>query len=292
MSNYNVLISTVFKGEIADNAEIKSRDIIKAIEGFEESIAIISKNIYGKDCSISCTLKAPKKGSFELNYIFQFIGIAPMLFNTTHIEQLPSVISMMYGLFIKTDGKKIKNIEQNSSGSGVNLILEDNNTIAFNNCIFSVDNNAVKETLNNDKLRDAITKSHSPIINQSAREVTYKDINNKELSTVTRDNYRAFNPLAEKLTEDKKEMELWVKGLSFDGKKWDFKDKKMGEFFSAPIKDDKFQKILLEGEAFKNGDSIIANVFIKYSDKQCIRNKYTITEVIKHIIAPTQMTVF
>lgn len=48
MSNENILISTVFKGEIADNAEIKSRDIIKAIEGFEESIAMISKKIYGK----------------------------------------------------------------------------------------------------------------------------------------------------------------------------------------------------------------------------------------------------
>jgi hypothetical protein len=50
---------------MSDNAEIKSRDVIKAIEGFEESISIISKNIYGQDCSISCNLKAPKEGSFS-----------------------------------------------------------------------------------------------------------------------------------------------------------------------------------------------------------------------------------
>jgi C-terminal processing protease CtpA/Prc len=43
--NNNIFISTVFKGGMSDNAEIKSRDVIKAIEGFEESISIISKNI-------------------------------------------------------------------------------------------------------------------------------------------------------------------------------------------------------------------------------------------------------
>ncbi len=78
--NNNIFISTVFKGGMSDNAEIRSRDVIKAIEGFEESISIISKNIYGQDCSISCNLKALKEGSFELNYIFQFIGMTPMLF--------------------------------------------------------------------------------------------------------------------------------------------------------------------------------------------------------------------
>jgi hypothetical protein len=61
---------------MSDNAEIKSRDVIKAIEGFEESISIISKNIYGQDCSISCNLKALKEGSFELNYIFHFAGVS------------------------------------------------------------------------------------------------------------------------------------------------------------------------------------------------------------------------
>ena len=288
--NNNVFISTVFKGKMSDGAEIKSRDVIKAIEGFEESIKIISKNIYGKDCNISCNLKAPKKGSFELNYIFQFIGMAPMLLNPVYIEQLPDILSVLYELFIKSEGKKVKSIEKNNNG-GINLNVDDGATVMFDNCTFNIDNNILKDTLNDDKLRESITKSHTPISNQSAERVIYKNNKNKELSTVTKNNYMAFNPLVEKMTEDEKEMELWVKGLSFDGKKWDFQDKLSEESFSAPIQDMSFQKTILEGEPFKNGDSIVANVFIKYSDKKGKRNQYMITKVIEHIVAPTQLTI-
>lgn len=288
--NNNVFISTVFKGKMSDDAEIKSRDVIKAIEGFEESIKIISKNIYGKDCNISCNLKAPKKGSFELNYIFQFIGMAPTLLNPVYIEQLPDILSVLYELFIKSKGKKVKSIEQNNNGS-ISLNVDDGGTIMFDNCTFNIDSNILKDTLNNDKLRESITKSHAPISNQSAERVIYKNNKNKELSTVTKNNYMAFNPLVEKTTEDEKEMELWVKGLSFDGKKWDFQDKSSEENFSAQIQDIGFQKTILEGEPFKNGDSIIADVFIKYSDKKGKRNQYTITKVIEHIVAPIQLTI-
>lgn len=289
-NNNNIFISTVFQGSMSDNAEIKSRDVVKAIEGFEESIAIISKNIYGKDCNISCNLKAPKKGSFELNYVFQFIGMAPMLLNPVHLEQLPDILSMLYDLFIKSEGKKTKSIEQNNHG-GINLNVENGAVITLENCTLNIDSNILKDTLNNDKLRESITKSHTPISNQSAEKVVYRDYKNKELSTVTKNNCMAFNPLVEKTTEDEKEMDLWVKGLSFDGKKWDFQDKLSEESFSAQIQDIGFQKTILEGEPFKNGDSIIANVFIKYSDKKSKRSQYTITKVIKHIIAPTQLTI-
>jgi hypothetical protein len=40
-----------------------------------------------------------------------------------------------------------------------------------------------------------------------------------------KNNYIAFNPLVETTAEDEKEMNLWVKSLSFDGKKWGFQDK-------------------------------------------------------------------
>lgn len=292
MSNENILISTVFKGEIADNAEIKSRDIIKAIEGFEESIAMISKKIYGKKCITSCTLKAPKEGSFELNYLFQFIGVTSILFDSISIEDLPNVISIIYDLYIKTEGKKVKSVEQNNE-NGINVTIEDNSTtiINYNNCSPDIDPSIVRDTLNDDKIREAITKSHAPITNSSANKVIYKDANNKELSIVTKENYKSFNPLSERIIEDEKEMQLWVKGLSFDQKKWDFQDKLSEENFSAQITDINFQKIILEGESFKNGDSIIADVFIKYSDKKNKKNQYTVVKVIKHIAAPTQLKI-
>jgi hypothetical protein len=155
----------------------------------------------------------------------------------------------------------------------------------------NIDINTLKETGNNDALRSAITKEISPIISGSASKVIYKDKQNKELSIITKNNCKAFSPLVEKITEDEVEMELYVKGLSFDNKIWYFQDVKSEKSFSAPIRDEYFQKKILEGEAFKNGDSIIADVFIKYSDKQKINNKYTITKVIKHIIAPTQLVI-
>ncbi len=290
MSNENILISTVFKGEIADNAEIKSRDIIKAIEGFEESIAMISKKIYGKNCITSCTLKAPKEGSFELKYLFQFIGVTPILFDSIRIKDLPNVISIIYDLYIKTEGKKVKSVEQNNE-NGINVTTEDNSTTTYNNCTFNINPSVVQDTLNDDKIRESITKSHAPITNNSANKVIYKDANNKELSIVTKENYKSFNPLSERITEDEKEMQLWVKGLSFDQKKWDFQDKLSEENFSAQITDINFQKIILEGESFKNGDSIIADVFIKYSDKKNKKNQYTVVKVIKHIAAPTQLKI-
>jgi hypothetical protein len=55
------------------------------------SFNVSFKNIYGQDCSISCNLKALKEGSFELNYIFQFIGMTPMF--APVIEQLPDILS-------------------------------------------------------------------------------------------------------------------------------------------------------------------------------------------------------
>jgi hypothetical protein len=58
--------------------------------------------------------------------------------------------------------------------------------------------------------------------------------------------------------------------------------------FSAQIQDTGFQKTILEGKPFKNGDSIIADVSIKYSDKEGKKNQYVITKVIEHIVAPTQ----
>ncbi len=284
--NNNIFISTVFKGGMSDNAEIRSRDVIKAIEGFEESISIISKNIYGQDCSISCNLKALKEGSFELNYIFQFIGMTPMF--APVIEQLPDILSMLYDFFIKSEGKKVQKIEQNNNG-GINLV-GDGNTITINNNhhTYNIDDNTLKDTLNDDKLRESITKSHAPISNQSAEKVIYKNNKNKELSTITKNNYMAFNPLVETTAEDEKEMNLWVKSLSFDGKKWGFQDKSSEENFSAQIQDTDFQKTISEGESFKNGDSIIANVLIKYSDKKGKKNQYVITKVIEHIVAPTQ----
>jgi hypothetical protein len=45
---------------------------------------------------------------------------------------------------------------------------------------------------------------------------------------------------------------------------------------------------LLPITPFKNGDSIIADVSIKYSDKEGKKNQYVITKVIEHIVAPTQ----
>lgn len=292
MSGDNVLISTVFKGEIADNAELKSKDVVNAIEGFEESIAIISKKIYGQDCNVSCSLKPPKKGSFELAYVFQFANMAPMLINPVYVEQLPNILSMLHELFFKVQKNKVERIEQNNQ-NGINIYIENNNApITFDNSInlSGIDTNILQETLNNEKLRESITKSHKAIERRSADKVIYKDNKNQELSTVTNKNYKAFNPLNEKITEEEKEMELWVKGLSFDDKKWDFEDKKTEIHFSASVEDVSFQKMILEGEAFKNGDSIIANVFVKYSDKEHKRDQYTITKVIDHIVAPTQLT--
>ncbi|VVH66072.1 hypothetical protein BSPLISOX_1487 [uncultured Gammaproteobacteria bacterium] len=272
---------------MSDNAEIRSRDVIKAIEGFEESISIISKNIYGQDCSISCNLKAPKEGSFELNYIFHFAGVIPVLFDPS-IKQLPDIFSMLYDLFIKSEGKKVQKIEQNNNGS-INLVGDNNNIIIndYRPCC-NIGKNILKDTLNDGKLRESATKSHAPISNQSAEKVIYKNNKNEELSTVTKNNCTAFNPLVEKMTEDEKEMKLWVKGVSFDGKKWHFQDKSSEDSFSAQIQDTGFQKTILEGKPFKNGDSIIADVSIKYSDKEGKKNQYVITKVIEHIVAPTQ----
>jgi hypothetical protein len=48
------------------------------------------------------------------------------------------------------------------------------------------------------------------------------------------------------MTEDEKEMKLWVKGVSFDGKKWHFQDKSSEDSFSAQIQDTGFQKTILD----------------------------------------------
>lgn len=294
MSNENVFISMAFEGENADNSELKSMDVVNTIEGFEESIETISKAIYGKDCNINCSLKAPKKGSFELEYIFQLSNIAPsILFSPVLAENLPNILAGLHEVFIKLKGEKIKTVEQNNE-NGLNINAGDGSNIVINNSIFindNIDTSILKKIGNSDTLRAAITKEISPVANGSANKVIYKDCNHNQLSVIEKKDCDAFKPLTEKITEEEKEMKLWVKGLSFDGKKWDFQDKKTEASFSAPIKDDDFQKILLEGEAFKNGDSIIADVFIKYSDKQHIKNKYTIIKVIKHINAPTQLLI-
>jgi hypothetical protein len=52
------------------------------------------------------------------------------------------------------------------------------------------------------------------------------------------------------IIKDEKEMNLWVKSLSFDGKKWGFQDKSSEENFSAQIQDTGFQKTISEGESF------------------------------------------
>jgi hypothetical protein len=295
MKNEKVIISTVFKGKDADNAELSTRSVINAIEGFEKSIESIVKNIYGKESNISCSLKAPKKGSFELNYIFSFIGFAPMLFNFIEINQLPEFVAGIYEVMIKTDGKKINSISQNNDG-GINANISDGGQITINNPIINNyyingGEDVIKEINNNDNIRKSISKSISPLINDFADSVVYKNSDNEEISIIKKENCSAFSPLVEKITEDEIEMELYVKGLSFDNKKWCFQDKKSEITFSASIKDESFQKVILEGEAFKNGDLIIADVFIKYSDKQKTNNKYTIIKVIKHIIAPVQFRI-
>lgn len=292
MSNENVFISMVFEGENADNSELKSRDVVNAIEGFEESIQIISKAIYGKECNVNCSLKAPKKGSFELEYIFQLSNIIPVLFNPVLVENLPNIMTGLHEIFIKLNGEKITTVEQNNE-NGLNINANGNGKVVINNPIFmnsNVDANTLKEIGNNDTLRGAITKEISPVANGSASKVVYKDCNHNPLSVIERKDCGAFSPLAERVTEEEKEMELYVKGLSFDGKKWHFQDKVSEVLFSASIQDDDFQKLLLQGEAFKNGDSILANVFIVYSDKK-IHHKYTITKVIKHINAPIQLSI-
>jgi hypothetical protein len=125
-------ISTIFKGGIANNAELPSRDVINAIKGFEESVKLISKKIYGKEYNINCNLKAPKKGSFELEYIFSTLSIAPALFNPLTIEHLPSVVDWVFKAFIKTEGKKIKSVEQNSD-SGFNLNIGNGASVNIGN---------------------------------------------------------------------------------------------------------------------------------------------------------------
>jgi hypothetical protein len=88
-------------------------------------------------------------------------------------------------------------------------------------------------------------------------------------------------------------MRLYINNARFKGKNiWEFENSETGEVFSAPIIDDKFQKKIIEGEAFKNGDEIIANVFIVYSDKDYKKNMYSITNVIEHIKAPMQFNVW
>jgi hypothetical protein len=295
MKNERVIISTAFKGKDADNAELNSRSVINAIEGFEKSIESIAKNVYGKECNISCNLKAPKKGSFELNYIFSVAGFVPMLFNSIEINQLPELMAGLYEVFIKTNGKKIESISQNNNG-GINANVSGGGQVIINNPVINNyymngGGDAIKEINNDDNIRMNISKSISPLINNYADSVVYKNSNNEEISIITKNNCKAFNLLVEKTTEEEKEMELYVKGLSFDRKRWYFQDKKTEVNFSASIKDESFQKNILEGEAFKNGDSIVADVFIKYSDKQKTNNKYTITKVIKHIIAPTQLKI-
>ncbi len=294
MSNDNIFISTVFKGEAADNAELKSKDIVNAIEGFEETISIISKKIYGKNCSASCVLRPPQKGSFELIYVFYFTNIVTMLINPVHVEQLPNILATLHELFFKVQKNKVERIEKNSQGE-TNIYIENNHApITLDNSInlSNIDSDILKETLNDEKLRESITTSHRAIERKSANKIVYKNNkNNQELSTITKENYKAFSPLIEKITEEEKEMDLWVKGLSFDGKKWDFEDKKTELHFSAPVEDVIFQKIILEGEAFKNGDSIIADVFVKYSNKKHKKDQYSITRVISHVIAQTQLTI-
>jgi hypothetical protein len=41
--------------------------------------------------------------------MFQFIGMTPMF--APVIEQLPDILSMLYDLFIKSEGKKVQKIE-------------------------------------------------------------------------------------------------------------------------------------------------------------------------------------
>jgi hypothetical protein len=88
---------------------------------------------------------------------------------------------MLYDFFIKSEGKKVQKIEQNNNG-GINLV-GDGNTITINNNhhTYNIDDNTLKDTLNDDKLRESITKSHAPISNQSAEKVIYKNNKNKEL---------------------------------------------------------------------------------------------------------------
>jgi hypothetical protein len=138
--------------------------------------------------------------------------VIPVLFDPS-IKQLPDIFSMLYDLFIKSEGKKVQKIEQNNNGS-INLVGDNNIIINGYRPCCNIGKNILKDTLNDGKLRESATKSHAPISNQSAEKVIYKNNKNKELSTITKNNYMAFNPLVETTAEDEKEMNLWVKSLS------------------------------------------------------------------------------
>jgi hypothetical protein len=294
--NENITISTVFKGGIADNAELPAQEVINAIQGFKDSVMLISNKVYGKDYNINCNLKAPKKGSFELEYVFNTLSVAPVVFNHLSIEQLPQVIDWFFKAFIKTEGKKVKSIEQ-TSDNGFNINIGDGanvniGNITINNNSGFLDKSAVQETLNDDNIRKTIIKSHSAISNRKVDEVIYKNNKNNAITTIDKNNYSAFNVLDEIKSEDEKEMRLYINNARFRGKNiWEFENTETGEIFSAPINDAKFQKRIIEGEEFKNGDEIIADVFIIYSDKQNKKNIYSITNVIEHIKAPIQLRI-
>lgn len=287
MSN-SAYISTIFKGGDSDKAELDAKDVISTIAGFQESMEIISRQVYGKDSYVICKLKPPKEGSFELNYIFEISVITASLFENIAFEQLPDVFAYLVEIFKQLNNEKVKKIEQNNS-NGDNVYLENGATVIINNNFnLNLDSNKTRELLNNDDLRDSISKHVEPISNNKSKSVTYKNSNRDVITNIDRNSYKSFSRLTSKITEEEREMTLSVIGLSFDKKQWRFIDDLSGEKFSAKIEDESFQKKIKENESFTGGDKLIANVHITYSDKENVNNKYIILKVIRHEVTLIQ----
>jgi hypothetical protein len=72
--------------------------------------------------------------------------VIPVLFDPS-IKQLPDIFSMLYDLFIKSEGKKVQKIEQNNNGS-INLVGDNNIIINDYRPCCNIGKNILKDTLN------------------------------------------------------------------------------------------------------------------------------------------------
>lgn len=240
-----------------------------------------------KESKVNIKIKALSEGSFEVNWVYEFVAMA-----TVAVPLLPQAISTSSDLL--TILVSFLDIKKHLKGEEPKKIEEHDESIEIENNsgkIIFVNKPVYNLYTNNTKIQDAISSNFSTLQEDPTIEsFEVRDSNEQTLHVATKEDFSGMamkTSVLEKGTRVITEVAtLHIFKLVFDSKyKWEFYYK--GNKISAYVVDDNFFNTIDSGEEFAKGDTLIVELQIEQvfdpSVNTYVNRSYQVMIVKEHI---------
>lgn len=275
-------LSLRYHGGEADQGEMGYYEAAAAIMAFGDLMGIISQSTCGQKAFIRTTVQGVREGSFSIDFIMHFGGIAASLISgPSSPKEIWELLKLSLEAWKFLKGKPPQDIARKEEGFMLTNISGEVNYV----------NQYVYNIITDDRAGAAVEEAIRKPLESGRKKLSLENKSYNDAVEVVGEEASSYTDVTpeEFVMEQTVEMGLTVESAVFkEGNKWRFFDGEIS--FSATIEDEAFINQIDEGERFGKGDVLFVKLHIvQLKRKGQLKTERAVKKVIKHQASERQL---